>query len=169
MDFAAFNLHFTYLRTKIVDKLRLSYRSTQELNGLINTELPGCPHFQCEILDIRGKELEFHYRDVPEYIQSLYSNPSWAQEMVFTPEQHYTGHMHTSWVYNKLYTSDWWWTVQVCLVISRQNDVLMSSISGTLRGMPTRGYNCTSNYILGQDSTYTVQKQNGIPNLSYDW
>ena len=68
MDFATFNLHFTYLRTKIVDKLGLSYHSTQELNGLIDTELPGHPHFQCETLDIRGEELEFHYRDVLECI-----------------------------------------------------------------------------------------------------
>ena len=168
MDFAAFNLHFTYLRTKIVDKLGLSYCSTQELNGLIDTELPGRPHFQCETLDIGGEELEFHYRDVLECIRSLYGDPSWAQEMAFTPERHYTGHAHTSRVYNKLYTSDWWWTVQVCLVISRQNNVLMSLISGTLRGTPTRGYSCTRNCILGQDSTHAVQKQNSIPDLSYD-
>ena len=68
MDFATSDFHFTDLRTKIVDKLGLSYRSAQELNGMIDTELPGRPHFQCETLDIGGEELEFHYRDVLECV-----------------------------------------------------------------------------------------------------
>ena len=91
----------------------------QALNGLIDTELPGRPHFQCDVLDIGGEELEFYYRDVLECIRSLYGDPSWAQEMAFAPERHYTSHARTSRVYNELYTSDWWWTVQVCFCISR--------------------------------------------------
>jgi len=47
----------TNLRTKIVDKLGLSYSSVQELNNVIDTELPGRPHFQCNLLDIGDKVL----------------------------------------------------------------------------------------------------------------
>jgi len=58
----------TNLRTKIVDKLSLSYSSVYELNNVINTELPGRPHFQCNLLDIGDEELEFYSRDILECI-----------------------------------------------------------------------------------------------------
>jgi len=76
----------TNLRTKIVDKLSLSYSSVYELNNVIDTELPGRPHFQCNLLDIGDEELEFYSRDILECIQSLYGDPAWAQEMAFVPE-----------------------------------------------------------------------------------
>jgi len=113
-DFTTFDFCFTNSRTKIVEKLGLSYCSVQELNNMIDTKLPGWPHFQCKVLDIGNEELEFYCRDILECIQSLYGNPSWAQEMAFAPEQYYTSHTHTSCIYNELYTSDWWWTAQVC-------------------------------------------------------
>ena len=99
--------------TKIVDKLGLSYRSVQDLNNIIDTGLPGRPRFQCNILDIGDEQLEFYSRDVLECIRSLYGDPSWAQDMAFAPERHYTSHTRTSRLYNEMYTSDWWWTVQV--------------------------------------------------------
>ena len=71
---------------------------------MIDTELPGHPHFQPNVLDIGDEQLEFYSRDVLKCIQSLYGDPSWAQKMVFAPEQHYTSHVHTSCIYNELYT-----------------------------------------------------------------
>jgi Plavaka transposase len=109
-----FGFHFTNLRTKIVDKLGLSYRSARELNNMIDTKLSGRPRFQCNVLDIGDEQLEFYCRDVLECIQSLYGDPGWAQDMAFVPERHYTSHARTARIYNELYTSDWWWTVQVC-------------------------------------------------------
>ena len=108
------NFHFTNSKTKIVDKLGLSYRSTKELNNMIDTELPGRPHFQCKVLYVGDERLEFYCRDVLECIRTLYGDPSWAHDMAFAPERHYTSHAHTSRIYNELYTSDWWWAVQVC-------------------------------------------------------
>ena len=150
-----FNFHFTDLGTKIVDKLGLSYRSMQELNSMIDTELSGHSCFQCHVLDIGDEELEFFCRDVLECIQSLYGDPSWAQDMVFVPERHYTSHARTSQIYNELYTSNWWWTIQVSFFIPGANNILMSSTSGTLRGTTTRGYNCTRDCILRQDTAYS--------------
>ena len=80
------HFNFTNLRTKIVDRLGLSYNSVQKLNGMINTELPGHPHFQPNVLDIGDEQLEFYSRDVLKCIRSLYGDPSWAQEMAFAPE-----------------------------------------------------------------------------------
>jgi hypothetical protein len=74
------------LRTKIVDRLGLSYHSIQKLNGIIDTELPEHPHFQPNMLDIGDEQLEFYSRDILKCIQSLYSDPSWAQEMAFAPK-----------------------------------------------------------------------------------
>ena len=164
-----FNFHFTDLGTKIVDKLRLSYRSVQELNSMIDTELSGRSCFQCHMLDIGDEKLEFFCRDILECIRSLYGDPSWAQDMAFAPERHYTSHVWTSRIYNELYTSDWWWTIQVSFFIPGANNILMSSTSGTLRGTTTRGYNCTCDCILGQDTAYSFQKQDGIPSVPYDW
>ncbi len=108
-----FDFRFTNLRCKIVDKLGLSYRTAQELNSIIDTELPGRPRFQCNVLDIGDERLEFYSRDILECIRSLYGDPSWAQDMAFAPERHYTSDARTSRIYSELYTSDWWWTVQV--------------------------------------------------------
>jgi hypothetical protein len=64
----AFSLRLIFTCTnsiiKIVDKLGLSYGSVQELNHVIDTQLPGRPRFQCSALDIGDEELEFHWRDV---------------------------------------------------------------------------------------------------------
>ena len=51
--------HFTNWRCKIVDKLGLSYHTTQELNSIIDTKLPGQPLFQCNLLSIGEERLEF--------------------------------------------------------------------------------------------------------------
>ena len=80
---------------------------------MIDTQLPGRPCFQRNVLNIGDEELEFYCRDVLECIRSLYGDPTWAQEMAFAPERHYTSQARTSRIYNELYTSDWWWTVQV--------------------------------------------------------
>jgi len=69
---------------------------------VIDTELPGWPRFQCNVLNIGGEQLEFYSQDVLECIRSLYGDPSWAQDMAFAPEQHYTSPMCTSRIYNEI-------------------------------------------------------------------
>jgi len=81
---------------------------------MIDTKLPGRLRFRCNVLNIGDERLEFYCRDVLECIRSLYGDPSWAQDMSFAPERHYTSHARTSRIYNELYTSEWWWTAQVC-------------------------------------------------------
>jgi hypothetical protein len=41
------------------------------------------------------------------------SDPQFADDLVFAPEQHYTSEERTCRVYNEIHTGDWWWTVQV--------------------------------------------------------
>ncbi|KAH9043546.1 hypothetical protein EDB83DRAFT_2227861 [Lactarius deliciosus] len=104
---------------ELVDKLGLSYRTSMELNSIIDKTLPGRPAFQCEDLDIGGERLQFHYREIIPSIQAIFGNPEFARELVFAPERHYTDAERTCRVYNEMYTADWWWSVQTSLEARR--------------------------------------------------
>jgi hypothetical protein len=101
---------------KLVDALGLSYRTVDQLNKIIDKSLPGRPTFERSELIIGNERLEFYSRDVIQCIRSLYGDPSFAQELTFVPERHYTSHERTCRVYNEMYTGDWWWSVQVCVL-----------------------------------------------------
>ena len=97
----------------MVEKLELSYSSTKELNHIIDSVLPGRPSFQCRQVFIGGENLEFYHRDIVNCIQSIYSDPEFAQDLVVIPERHYTDQGRTERIYNEMHTGDWWWAVQV--------------------------------------------------------
>ena len=98
---------------KVTDRLRLSYHTPNELNNIIDKELPGCPQFKCQDLVIAGETLQFYYRDIIPCIRTLYGDPEFARDLVFAPERHYTDHQRTCRVYSEMHTGDWWWSVQV--------------------------------------------------------
>ncbi|KAH9066109.1 hypothetical protein EDB83DRAFT_2506349 [Lactarius deliciosus] len=103
------------LAIPLIDKLGLSYKTSAELNNLIDKALPGRPSFQCEDLVIGGETLQFHYRDIVPCIRSLFGNPEFAHELVFTPERHYTDAERTCRVYSEMHMGDWWWSIQMSL------------------------------------------------------
>ncbi|KAH8979694.1 hypothetical protein EDB83DRAFT_2242602 [Lactarius deliciosus] len=100
---------------EFVDKLGLSYRTPNELNNIIDKELPERPQFKCEDLIIAGNTFQFYFRDVLQCIRTLYGNPEFARDLVFAPERHYTDHERTCRVYSEIHTGDWWWAVQTSL------------------------------------------------------
>ncbi|KAH9175218.1 hypothetical protein EDB89DRAFT_2113355 [Lactarius sanguifluus] len=104
---------------KVVDKLSLSYHMPNELNKIIDKELPGHPQFKCEDMTITGNTLQFYFRDVLECIRTLYGNPEFARDLVFVPECHYTDHERKCHVYSEMHTGDWWWAVQTSLEAHR--------------------------------------------------
>jgi hypothetical protein len=110
---AVFTYHGTNGLRKIVERLDLSYRTTRELNNIIDDELPGPPPFQCKELDIGNEELQFFCCDTLQCICSLYGNPDFVQDLVYAPEQHYTSKEQTCRIINEMHTADWWWTMQV--------------------------------------------------------
>jgi len=101
---------------KLVDDLGLSYHTVNHLNKIIDKQLPGRPTFESNVLVLGNKRLEFYSRDVMECIRSLFGDPSFAQELAIVPERHYTSHERTCRVYNEMYTGEWWWSVQVCVL-----------------------------------------------------
>ncbi|KAI9449055.1 hypothetical protein BJY52DRAFT_1127054 [Lactarius psammicola] len=100
---------------EVVDRLGLSYRTTKELNDIIDKALPGRPPFQCEDLTIEGEDLQFHYREIIPCIRNLFGNPEFAGDLVYAPERHYVDAERTCRVYNEMHTGEWWWTVQMSL------------------------------------------------------
>ena len=101
---------------KLVDALGLLYRTVDQLNAIIDKGLPGCPNFGHSELVIGNERLEFYSRDVIQCIRSLYGDPSFAQELTFVLERHYTSRERMCQVYNEMYMGDWWWSVQVCVL-----------------------------------------------------
>ena len=62
---------------------------TKDLNIMIDS-LPGRPPFVCGELTIGNELLRFHYRDILASIRTLYGNPSFQHDLVYTPERHFT-------------------------------------------------------------------------------
>jgi Plavaka transposase len=98
---------------KVVERLGLSYRTTKELNNIIDTNLPGPPPFECRELSIGHEKLQFFCRDALQCIRTLYGNPEFRQDLVFAPERHYTDDDRKCRIVNEMYTGDWWWDLQV--------------------------------------------------------
>jgi len=100
---------------KVVEGLGLSYKTANELNSIIDNNLPGRPPFKTRELVIGGEHLEFHYREILPSIQAIFGNPELAHDMVFAPERHYHDSEQKHRVYSEMHTGDWWWSVQVCI------------------------------------------------------
>ena len=98
---------------KVIEKLGLSYKTANELNDIIDKELPGRPPFKLHELVIGGERLQFHYREAIPCIRALFGDPKFTNDLVFAPERHYADREKTCRVYSEMHTGDWWWSVQV--------------------------------------------------------
>ena len=58
-----------------------------------------------------------YYRDPKEVISALLGNPAHAKDIVYRPRKIFTDSSKTTRIYNEMWTSDWWNTVQVSLII----------------------------------------------------
>ncbi|KAH8976939.1 hypothetical protein EDB86DRAFT_3068209 [Lactarius hatsudake] len=99
----------------MVESLGLSYRNAQELNRIIDTELPGLPKFKCEEIHLGGGSHNFYFRDIIPCIRMLFGDPAFAGRLVFAPERHYKDANHTTQVFSEMHTGKWWWFVQKSL------------------------------------------------------
>ncbi|KAI0054953.1 hypothetical protein BV25DRAFT_1816322 [Artomyces pyxidatus] len=97
----------------LVDKLQLPYKSSKELNEIIDKQLPSRPAFRRQLIAVHGEAFEFYYRDPLECIQALFGDPAFAPHLVFVPQRHYEDEDQTIRVYNDMWTGKWWWRTQV--------------------------------------------------------
>ncbi|KAI0055144.1 hypothetical protein BV25DRAFT_1774802, partial [Artomyces pyxidatus] len=95
------------------DKLQLPYKSSKELNEIIDKQLPSRPAFRRQLIAVHGEAFEFYYRDPLECIQALFGDPAFAPHLVFVPQRHYEDEDQTIRVYNDMWTGNWWWRTQV--------------------------------------------------------
>ncbi|EJF55616.1 hypothetical protein DICSQDRAFT_175696, partial [Dichomitus squalens LYAD-421 SS1] len=98
---------------EVAQLLALSYKNSQQLDKIIDKELPPCrPRFQRHEIVVAGEAIEVYFRDVLECIRSLFSNPEFAPLLLLVPERHYADADHTVRVYFDMNTGKWWWATQ---------------------------------------------------------
>ncbi|KAK1230796.1 hypothetical protein PQX77_006110 [Marasmius sp. AFHP31] len=96
----------------VVDALGLSFKTTQELNNIIDKQLPGRPTFKREEVVVAGEAFEFFHRDILECIKALWGDPDLTSHLIICPERHYTDGSCSTRLYHNMHTGNWWWATQ---------------------------------------------------------
>ncbi|KAG1733539.1 hypothetical protein EDB19DRAFT_1830920 [Suillus lakei] len=97
----------------VSEHLGLSFKNTNELNKIIDYELPtGHPKFKWEQVVVVGESFDVYYHDILKCIKSLYGDPDFARYLTFAPECHYTDEDQTVHLFHDMYTGKWWWNTQ---------------------------------------------------------
>lgn len=164
-----FTYHGANILWKLAEKLELSYRTTRELNNIIDNDLPGPPPFECKELDIGNEHLQFFCRNTLQCIRSLYGDPDFVQHLMFAPEQHYTNDERKCCVVNEMNTGDWWWSVQVHNITYYEREL-------TLRISLRRPLNHANQAplfachpLFRQDTTHRLSREDSISGIPYNW
>ncbi|KAG1730425.1 uncharacterized protein EDB91DRAFT_1239108 [Suillus paluster] len=93
--------------------LALSFKNANELNSIIDHELPTSrPKFKREQIIVAGEAFDVYYHNVIECVRSLYSDPDFAQYLAFAPERHYADEDETICLFHDMHTRKWWWGTQ---------------------------------------------------------
>jgi Plavaka transposase len=106
---------------QVADALGLTFRSSSQLNKMIDGHLNGRPPFvRREVL--AGDEVcEVWFRDIIQCIKALFGDPDFAPYLVFLPERHYTNETRGCRVWHDMHTGRWWWATQVRVTVQDQD------------------------------------------------
>ncbi|KAL0572117.1 hypothetical protein V5O48_009844 [Marasmius crinis-equi] len=96
----------------VVDALGLSFKTTQELNKIVDSELPGRPLFTRSEAMVADEPFEFYHRDILECIKALWGDPDFSAYLIMCPERHYTDDSLTKRLFHNMHTGEWWWSTQ---------------------------------------------------------
>ncbi|KAG2755608.1 hypothetical protein P692DRAFT_201836747 [Suillus brevipes Sb2] len=94
------------------EKLGLSFKNTRELNKIIDNELPGRPKFKHKQIVVTNEAFDVYFHNIIECIKALFSDPNFANFLVFAPECHYADKDETICLYHEMHTGKWWWNSQ---------------------------------------------------------
>jgi Plavaka transposase len=97
----------------IADTLKLLYKTSDELNKLIDTALPGGLHFKCHKIMVSGKVCKVYMQDLLACVKVLFGEPAFAPYLIVTPEKHYANEEKSNHVYHDIHMGRWWWSTQV--------------------------------------------------------
>ena len=67
----------------------MSYKNSDELNQIIDTNLPGWPQFRRQEVVQSSEVLEYYARDIIECLHTLWGDPDFDGNLILEPEQLY--------------------------------------------------------------------------------
>jgi hypothetical protein len=102
----------TYL-VQVCERLGLSYRTSIQLNNIIDSSIPDIPKFERESVGVGNEVFEMYSRNVIDCIKYLFGDPEFASHLLLVPERHFTNASKTNKVIHEMNTSRWWWNTQV--------------------------------------------------------
>ncbi|KAH6906003.1 hypothetical protein BKA70DRAFT_1498918 [Coprinopsis sp. MPI-PUGE-AT-0042] len=94
------------------EALGLSFKTTSELNSIIDVKLPARPQFTRREVVIGGEAFEMYSRDIIECIQALWANPDFTSVLAVEPERQYADQDQTIRIVHDMHTGKWWWSTQ---------------------------------------------------------
>ncbi|THU76369.1 hypothetical protein K435DRAFT_704958 [Dendrothele bispora CBS 962.96] len=96
----------------VAEKLGLSYSNTNELNLIIDNNLPSRPAFKRQEVVVQGQVFEVYFRDILECVKALYGDAEFAPYLKFAPERHFEDESCEEQLYHDMHTGQWWWSTQ---------------------------------------------------------
>ncbi|KAF8986202.1 hypothetical protein BDQ17DRAFT_1492996 [Cyathus striatus] len=99
----------------VAECLGLTFKTTSELNKIIDNKLPGRPHFVWHEVLVGSEVCDVYFRDVMACVRALFGDSNFAPYLVFAPEKHHTDGGRGVGMYHDMYTGRWWWKTQAAL------------------------------------------------------
>jgi hypothetical protein len=73
-------------------------------------------NFKHDQIVVANEAFDVYYHDIIECIKALFSDPNFADFLVFTPECHYADKDEMVHLYYEMHTRKWWWNSQVGII-----------------------------------------------------
>ncbi|KDQ27146.1 hypothetical protein PLEOSDRAFT_1043945 [Pleurotus ostreatus PC15] len=109
--------------------LGLSYKTTDELNKIIDTKIPNQrPKFTHRKVEVSGQSFDLFSRDIIECVKALYQDPEHSAYLCFSPERHYADADKTERLYHEMNTGKWWWSTQEALEATKPGATIIPII-----------------------------------------
>ncbi|KAI0026893.1 hypothetical protein K488DRAFT_91714 [Vararia minispora EC-137] len=134
----------------LADKLDLQYRSSRDLNHIVDGALPVRPAFVRRTYQLGGETYELYLRDAMGLVKALYGSPEFANELVFAPEKHYVqlsgegGRITWSHRFSDMHTGWWWWQLQAKMESERPGVTIIPIIILSDKTQLTLFCNCSA-------------------------
>ncbi|KAJ7190828.1 hypothetical protein GGX14DRAFT_381775 [Mycena pura] len=114
------------------EALGLSYRTSAELNEIIDRSLPrGRPGFQRQEIVVSGEAFDVYFSDIMGCVRALYGDPEFANCLIFAPERHYADPDETIRLWSDMHTGKWWWSTQKVLEQRKRGATILPIIIST--------------------------------------
>ncbi|KAI9455524.1 hypothetical protein F5148DRAFT_1288224 [Russula earlei] len=97
---------------RVCEALGLSYKSSNQLNKIIDERLPGHPAFHCHEVIVAGKAFKFFSHNVIECLTVLWGDIDFAEHLIVEPECHYVDTNQMIHHFFDMQTGKWWWCTQ---------------------------------------------------------